>query len=63
MLLSPRLAAFDLNTATPSGTHMILTQLRTGHWHIGLNAYLHRFALSASPNCGTPETVSHPTSF
>jgi hypothetical protein len=38
----------------------VLTQLRTGH--IGLNAYLHRFAIALSsqcPLCATPETVPH----
>jgi hypothetical protein len=38
----------------------ILTQLRTGH--IGLNAYLHRFNLAASPLCplcAVTETVPH----
>jgi hypothetical protein len=38
----------------------ILTRLWTGH--IGLNAHLHRFRLTASPDCSlcfVPETVSH----
>jgi ribonuclease HI len=38
----------------------VLTQLRTGH--IGLNAYLYRFKLVASPlcpHCGVPESVPH----
>ncbi|KAF7372169.1 hypothetical protein MVEN_00076000 [Mycena venus] len=71
--LSPRfscIAAFDSalpskavarpysELSRPRGS--ILTQLRTGH--IGLNAYLHRFNLTPSPNChhcGVPESVPH----